>query len=91
MTICLQFLPAWKSGRLMPKVVELAGAQWRDSQKSLMVSVELARLIKKLHLPGSSRDEGDWDLLFFPGVPLILCFYANSKIPNLFTRTPEAC
>ena len=46
-------------------MVELAGAQWRDSQKSLTVSVELACLIKKLHLPGSSQDEDDWDFYFF--------------------------
>lgn len=58
-TVCLQFSAAWKSGRLMPKVAELAGAQQRDSQKSLTISVELAHFIKKLHLPGSSEDEDD--------------------------------
>lgn len=30
-----------------------------------MVSVELACLIRKLHLPGSSEDGDDWDLVFF--------------------------
>lgn len=76
MTICLHFPAAWKSGRLMPKVVELAGAQWRDSQKSLTVSVELASLIKKLHLPGSTQDEDDWDLFFLSWGPTQLRMFS---------------
>lgn len=30
-----------------------------------MVSVELACLIKKLHLPGSSEDGDDWDFFIY--------------------------
>lgn len=63
----------------MPKVVELAGAQWRDSQKSLTVSVEVASLNKKLHFPGSSQDEDDFDFLIF-------FFLGSHSVKDIFTQ-----